>query len=77
MKIVVNKVNTHKMTVLAKVNKLVPPSSTVTEFERASIKLQKQQLAHQQEAIQKKTGCHRSYNALEDSSVGKVYTIRG
>ena len=51
LKVLVNKVNSHKMTILAKVNQLMPPSVTMSEFERASIEIQKQQLALQQEVI--------------------------
>ena len=50
MKSTVNKVNTHKMTVLDKVNQLTPKVVPMSEFEKETIDIQKQQLLLQQKA---------------------------
>ena len=54
LKSVVSLVNQHKFTVLAKVNKLMPASSRMSAFEQASIDLQRQQLALQQQEANNK-----------------------
>ena len=44
MKLTVDKVNKHKMTILDKVSQLAPNVTPMSEFERATIEIQKQQL---------------------------------
>ena len=51
MENLVKTVNTHKFSVLAKVNDLVPASHPMSEFEKASMNLQKKQLELQQKQL--------------------------
>ena len=51
MESTVGKVNKHKMTILDKVNQLTPKTTPMTEYEKAAIEIQKQQLALQQQAV--------------------------
>ena len=50
MKLTVDKVNKHKMTILDKVSQLAPKVTPMSEFEKATIEIQKQQLELQQKA---------------------------
>ena len=44
----VDRVNSHKFEFLAKLNELSPPNQTMTEFEKATMEPQRQQLELQQ-----------------------------
>ena len=54
MAAVVNLVNQHKFQVMAKVNQVAPPPPPMSAFEQATIDLQRQQLALQQQEVSNK-----------------------
>ena len=54
MAAVVNLVNQHKFKVMAKVNQVMPPAAPMSAFEQATIELQKQQLALQEQEVASK-----------------------